>query len=229
MDDFTVKGAVEVAGKVTTGNGKMPGTSFPISAKRCITGQILAAVEGSVCNKCYALRLQKLRPSVDQGWEANYRKAVFMIEHSPERWIEAAAWQINRAVGKGGEPYHRWFDSGDLQSVAMLRCIVGVAEATPDIAHWLPTREAKMVREYLAQYGDFPANLVVRVSSTMVGDGPREAYSHTSTVHKHGADFVGVECEASKRADKAKKIPPHCGPCRACWDPAVATVSYPLH
>ena len=223
MEDFTVKGAVEVAGKVTSGNGKMPGTSFPISAKRCITGQILAAVEGSVCNKCYALRLQKLRPSVDQGWEANYRKAVFMIEHAPQRWIEACAWQIRRAVAKGSEPYHRWFDSGDLQSVAMLRCIVGVAEATPSVAHWLPTREAAFVKAYLAQYGDFPANLVVRVSSTMVGDGPREAYAaHTSTVHKHGADFVGEECEARQRGNV-------CGPCRACWDPAVANVSYPLH
>lgn len=229
MEDFTVKGAVEVAGKVTSGNGKMPGTSFPISADYCITGDRLAAIEGSVCHSCYARRIEAFRPSVHAGWEANYRKAVFMIEHAPARWIEAAAWQIRRAVAKGSEPYHRWFDSGDLQSVAMLRCIVGVAEATPDIAHWLPTREAGFVKAYLAEFGDFPKNLVVRVSSTMVGDGPREAYSHTSTVHKHGQDHLGVECEASKRADKAKKIPPHCGPCRACWSSAVPNVSYPLH
>lgn len=63
----TLKSAIADAGFVTSGNGKMPGTSYPISAKRCITGQILAAVEGSVCSKCYALRLQKLRPSTPQS------------------------------------------------------------------------------------------------------------------------------------------------------------------
>lgn len=218
----TVKGAVAAAGKVTSGNGKMPGTSYPISADYCITGGKLAAVEGSVCASCYARRLEAFRPSVHAGWMANYLKATYMIEHAPGRWAEACAWQIRRAVEKGGEPYHRWFDSGDLQSVAMLACIVAVCRLTPGVAHWLPTREAGIVRDFLKSGGVFPENLVVRVSSTMVGDGPRGGYSHTSTVHKHGQDYSGEECAARQRGNV-------CGPCRACWDAGVENISYPLH
>ena len=221
---ITLKQAIEDAGKVTTGNTKMPGTSFPISARRCITGSKLAQVDGSVCSKCYALRLEAFRPSVHKGWEANYLRATTMIDTNPERWSDAAAYQINKATNNMDESqwYHRWFDSGDLQSVAMLRAIVRACVKTPDVKHWLPTREAGIVKDYLKRYGGFPSNLVVRVSSTMINDMPRQGYSHTSTVHKHGADHAGEECEAGKRGNQ-------CGPCRACWNSTVANVSYPLH
>ena len=33
---------------------KMPGKSISLDAFKCITGSILAAVEGSVCEDCYA-------------------------------------------------------------------------------------------------------------------------------------------------------------------------------
>jgi hypothetical protein len=221
---MTLKQAIADAGRVTIDNTKMPGTTFPISAKRCKTGAKLVKVEGSVCSKCYALRLQAFRPSVDQGWEANYLRATTMIERNPVRWSEACAYQINRAIDKGSKPFHRWFDSGDLQSVAMLAAIVRVCELTPHVRHWLPTREAGIVRDYYKAHGYpfLPANLVVRVSSTMIGDEPRPGYTHTSTVHKHGQAYAGQECEARTRGNT-------CGPCRACWDATVPNVSYPLH
>lgn len=221
---ITLKSAIETAGRITTGNTKMPGTSFPISATRCQTGSKLAQVEGSVCSKCYALRLEAFRPSVHKGWEANYIKATTMIDRNPERWVDACAYQINRATNNMPENqwFHRWFDSGDLQSVAMLRAIVRVCVKTPDVRHWLPTREAGIVKEYLRQYGGYPANLVVRVSSSMIDDAPRGGYSHTSTVHRHGSSHTGEECQARTRNNQ-------CGPCRACWDSTVANVSYPLH
>lgn len=225
MTTLTLREAVETSGKVSLGNSKMPGTTFAISAKRCHVGSKLAPVQGSTCNRCYALKLQKLRPSVDQGWEANYLKATRMIELNPETWAKGAAFQIERGTAKLGQPYHRWFDSGDLQSVAMLAAIVRVCELTPTIRHWLPTREAKFVRDYQEQGGILPPNLIIRVSSTMVGDGPRpEKFMlwRTSTVHKKGEHKHGHECPASKQGNS-------CGECRACWDDNVANVSYPLH
>jgi hypothetical protein len=210
--------AIADAGKVSLDNGKMPGTTFPISAKRCQTGSKLVSVKGSVCASCYALRIENFRKNCATRWEANYLAAVTMIDLNPERWSDACAYQINIT----GTDYHRWFDSGDLQSVAMLRAIVQVAVKTPHVAHWLPTREARYVKDYLRQYGGFPSNLVVRVSSTMVDDPPRTGYSHTSTVHTHGTAHAGAGCEARTRDNK-------CGPCRACWDPTVENVSYPKH
>ena len=169
---ITLKQAQSEAGSVSTRNSKMPGSSFAISAKHCNVGSKLTQVEGSTCHKCYALKIQKMRPSVDQGWTANLNKAQALIERDPKRWVSFMVFQIAKAALKTGQPYHRWFDSGDLQSLAMLEAIADICNATPDINHWLPTREAKLVKEYLAKHGDLPANLVIRVSSTMIGDKP---------------------------------------------------------
>ena len=218
----TLKASKEIAGAISNRNSKMPGTTFAISAKECKVGSKLARVKGSVCHKCYAMKLQKMRPSVDMGWTANYLKATAMIAKAPEKWADAMAFQINREANKTGEKYHRWFDSGDLQSVEMLRAIVLTCERTPEIAHWLPTREAGMVKRYLKEFGPFPSNLVVRMSSTMIGDKPRAGHSNTSTVHAKGDTPVGHVCPARDQGNA-------CGDCRACWDLGVKNVSYPLH
>lgn len=218
----TLKASKEFAGAISTRNSKMPGSSFAVSAKDCNVGARLAKVEGSVCHKCYALKLQKMRPSVDMGWTANYLKATAMIAKAPEKWADAMAFQINKAAEKTGEMYHRWFDSGDLASFEMLVAIVATAKRTPLISHWLPTREVAVVQRYLKEVGEFPGNLVVRMSSPMIDDAPLKAFANTSTVHRKGNAPAGHVCPASKQGNA-------CGDCRACWSLDVPNVSYPLH
>lgn len=219
---LTLKAAQADAGKISLGNGKMPGSTFAISATKCKVGVKLAQVKDSTCSRCYALKLEKLRPSVHQGWLANYEKATRLIESSPSKWIAACVFQIERAFQKSGQPYHRWFDSGDLQSVAMLDAICQVAIATPHIKQWLPTRESGIVKAYKAQGGAIPSNLVVRVSSTMIGDKPIAGHANTSTVHRKKEAHTGHACPASQQGNQ-------CGSCRACWSPSVQNISYPLH
>ena len=217
----TLKSA-QAFGAVSNRNSKMPGSTFAISPMACKVGGKLATVEGSTCSKCYAIKLFKMRPSVRMGWTANLEKSIQAIVNNPVEWSEAIAWQINREAMKTGEYYHRWFDAGDLQSVEMLHAIVLVVKLTGNVKHWLPTREAKMVKDYVANYGPFPENLVVRVSSTMVGDKPISRGPNTSTVHRKGTEHYGHACPASTQGNA-------CGECRACWNHAVGNVSYPLH
>lgn len=231
MENMTLKAAKEAAGNVSLGNGKMPGSTYAISATKCGVGSKLVKVKGSTCAKCYALKLEKLRPSVHQGWLGNYEKATRLIETNPSQWVAACTFQIKRAFLKTGEPFHRWFDSGDLQSVAMLSAICEVARQTPEIRHWLPTREAAIVKAYKAQGGIIPSNLVVRVSSTMVDDAPMASHANTSTVHWKGLP-VGHVCPSSSDEHKAMSDDgktANCGKCRACWSPNVQNISYPLH
>ena len=218
---WTVKAATEIS-RISSGNSKMPGSTFSTDAFACKVGSKLAKVEDSVCSGCYARKLQKLRPSVNQGWRNNYLKATNMIATNPERWADAVAFQIKRIATKSGELFHRWFDSGDLDSVDMLRAIVIACEKTPDIQHWLPTREAKIVKLYRKQYGQEPSNLVIRVSSTMIGDKPMGGHTLTSTVHRKGEHQHGHECPAPKQGN-------NCGDCRACWSPEVFNISYTKH
>jgi hypothetical protein len=60
--------------------------------------------------------------------------------------------------------------------------IFKVASLTPDVKHWMPTREA-WVKPYL-QYA--PDNLVIRFSMPMVDQPAAESWPHTSTVVTSG-------------------------------------------
>jgi hypothetical protein len=246
---MTLKSAKESAGKLSLGNGKMPGSTFATDAFACKVGDKLAQVKGSVCDSCYARKLQKLRPSVNQGWSNNQRLAVNLIANAPEKWVAAMVFQIEKAAIKSGQPFHRWFDSGDLDSIDMLAAIVKVTKKTPHIKHWLPTRESGIVKAYRKQGGSIPRNLRIRLSATMVGDKPLTSAKRlgvsTSTVHTDSTTIHGKEClayrtdlslgvvslseykQARKARDKSYDFG-HCGACRHCWTSAT-NVSYGKH
>lgn len=223
---MTLKDATKVAGSLGYPS-KMPGTSYGISAKACRIGAKLARIEGSVCFGCYALKANYEYPSVAKA----HAKRLAGI--SDPLWTMAMVTLLTRdhASGRGrrgkriAKGWHRWHDSGDLQSVAHLTKICAVAKLTPQIRHWLPTRELAIVKAYKAAGGRVPRNLVIRVSATMVDGDPTQAWPITSGVHSE-APAVGHACPAKTHKGKAKGT---CGPCRACWDPAVKRVDYPLH
>jgi hypothetical protein len=199
----TLKSAIEIAGKVSKGNTKMPGSTFALDAFECNVGSRLANVEGSVCFKCYARRIQKLRPSVNMGWNNNQKKTIAALSLDPKLWESAMEFQINRM----GYNEHRWLDSGDVPNVQFLASVCEIARQTPNVMHWLPTREVKTLLAFIKQYGadHIPSNL-----------------NTTSTVHdKHNAP-QGHSCPARNQGNA-------CGDCRACWNSKVANVSYPIH
>lgn len=234
---FTTLVSAEQLGKVGTRNSKMPGPDFSLPPSKCQIGTKLAAIKGSTCAGCYAVKSERMYTSARKGWSENYDRAQrFIANGGGDRWATAIAFQVKWQCKKLGEPFMRWFGAGDLQSVAMLRAIVKVCELTPDIQHWLPTREATIVKQWRAQGGIEPANLVIRISATMVGDKPRNA-PHTSTVHMpvknpftESPAVYGHACPANTAKHRAlNNGKAYCGPCRACWDRDVANVSYPFH
>ena len=219
-DKPTIASAQREAGQVSTRNSKMPGSTFAVTVDKCNVGSKLALIPGSTCHKCYAADIEKRYPSAHQGWTNNYLRATKLIAVNPDQWSRAMAFQIERAAEKTGEAFHRWFDGGDIADLAMLRAIVATCRLTPKIKHWLPTREAGVVKAFLRE-SDLPPNLVVRISSTMIDDAPIAGHAHTSTVHK-AKPYQGKACDARTRGNE-------CGPCRACWNPKVPNISYPLH
>ena len=209
-----VKDAIQY-GKISNGNSKMPGTTYAIDAFACVTGSKLALIEGTPCHSCYARKLQKLRPSVDQGWKANLAK---WQASDPTEWIASMVFQIGRYNTDG---YHRWFDSGDLQSLAMLDAIADVARMTPQVKHWLPTQERKLFSDWLKLGNVLPDNLNIRVSAAKLnGDKPKGV--NGSQVYTKGSDPKGHACPARSQGN-------NCGQCRACWSKDVPLVSYPKH
>ena len=119
-----------------------------------------------------------------------------------------------------GETYFRWHDSGDLQSEQHLEMIAEVARQTPEVKHWIPTREYSYVRKFLMK-NSRPRNLVIRLSAQMIDQPPATGFEHTSTVHKQGQAH-GRECPSRFQNNE-------CQDCRDCWDDTVDNVSYFAH
>lgn len=191
---------------------KMPCYSYGISAKLCDTGSKLVDIEGSTCSDCYALK----------GFYADWNKNIVQAHakrvesiYKPE-WVQAMVFIIT----KKKMTYFRWHDSGDLQSFQHLLNIVSIADQCPSTQFWLPTREKKYVNQFSKAFGDFPKNLIVRVSATMI-DEKASDYKNTSTVHENKKP-IGFACKAPSQNGK-------CMDCRACWDSKVKNVSYARH
>jgi hypothetical protein len=209
---MNIEQAKEITGGLSTPS-KMPCYSFSISAKKCITGGKLREVDGSTCSKCYAFR-------------GNYQYEVVQNAHarrfkglSHPEWVNAMAFLVNAFESSG---YFRWHDSGDLQSVEHLKNIAEVCRLTPDIKHWLPTREYKIVSDFL-KVNALPFNLTIRLSAFMIDAEPPKALATRLGVQTSGVSSESAfNCPASNQGNK-------CVRCRACWDKNVPNVNYKKH
>ena len=187
---------------------KMNCFSFSLDARNCVTGSKLRKIKGSVCEKCYAFKGRYPTPSVRKNRETN-------LNHFNNKYfVEVMAFKLQH------QKFFRWFDSGDLPNMEGLKKIVRIAELTPDTKHWLPTREIKLIQQYLKK-NTFPKNLVVRVSAPMVDGPPPKGFKNTSTVHKDGKPH-GFDCVSRFQGNQ-------CLTCTACWDKRIKNISYKEH
>ena len=194
---------------------KKPAFGWGISAKKCVTGTKLAKIKGTICSKCYALKGRYVFKNVFNAHEAR-RKAIEQVE-----WVDYMAELLTQKYKNldKSKRYHRWFDSGDIQSFGHLMKIFEVCELTPQIKHWLATREYQLISQLDVK--DVPKNLCLRVSAIKVDRPPPKFWKWTSGVHKD-KKAIGRECPAYKQDGE-------CGSCRACWSRKVKQVSYKEH
>ena len=185
---------------------KMPGYAYNLPTHACIVGTKLRAVPGSTCEFCYAHERGRYRFSNVK--EALNRRLAAI--HKPG-WALNMAADINARTSR----YFRWHDSGDIQSIKHLLKIFHVCRMTPDVAHWLPTREAGLLSKIPA--ARVPANLTIRLSATKVDGPPPRSWALTSTVVTEGRT-----CPAPDQGNECKS-------CRACWDQSIRNIAYGKH
>ncbi len=183
--------------------GKMPGWAYGLPAKECKTGSKLRQVKDSVCYNCYALKGCYVFKVVQ---DAQYRRLAAIKNPS---WVDAMAHLINSKKSKE----FRWHDSGDVQDEEHLIKIFAVCKLTPDVKHWMPTREA-WVKHFLPEC---PDNLVIRFSMPMVDQEAAGGWDNTSTVVT-----AGRTCPAPEQDNQCKD-------CLACWNKEVKNISYGKH
>lgn len=194
--------------------GKMPCSTYSLPAQECKVGQALAKIPGSVCSGCYADNRGNYSFPVVKN--AMYRR---LDSITLDTWVD----DMTQLIAGKNNPFFRWHDSGDLQSLEHLKKINQIALNLPGIKFWLPTRELGIVSQFMRECVKAP-NLIIRVSAMMI-NGPAKdiaglpkSYVHTGIA----ARVKGVKvCPAPKQDGR-------CGECRNCWNPNV-DISYHKH
>ena len=208
---------------------KMPGWAYGLPAKECKTGSKLPKVIVSVCYNGSALKGCYVYKVVQ---EAQYRR---LASSKHELWTGAMALLINSKKSKE----FRWHDSGDVQDEDHLMKIFSVAKLTPQVQHWMPTREA-WTKHFLPEC---PDNLVIRFSMPMINQAAAGGWSNTSTVTSaHSSDNCAAfrtdkagtihsleEFETMTKETKKDLDLGHCGSCRNCWNKDIKNISYGKH
>ena len=196
------KEAREITGGLSKPS-KMPGPAYNLPAVACKTGAKLVKIKGSVCAGCYALKGRYRFTNVQQALQRRLRSL------EDPRWVDAMVDLVQ------GEKWFRWHDSGDIQSLKHLENIFQVCKQTPETKHWMPTREVKFLKDI--DPASVPPNLIIRISSHMIDQGPVKHWPWTSTVVTSGRT-----CPAPEQGNS-------CQDCRACWDRSTANVAYGKH
>jgi hypothetical protein len=202
--------------------------SFSLSAFECKTGSKLAKVEGSTCSKCYALKGNYRYKNYK-----NLAKDRLVFSGNLDELKDA----LKLAIKMEHKDIFRFFDSGDLQSLAMFTMFCELASELPNIRFWLPTREYSIIRKAIRENVHIPKNLIVRVSSPMINQKPLKEFQNlglvTSTTHKETSLSETVKYFPSMTADSlqcpASKQDGKCLDCDACYDSKVKNISYLVH
>lgn len=231
-------GKKPTARAISNRNSKMPGYVFSTSAYFCKTGSKLWNVENSSCSDCYALKGNYIYPTVIEGLtHSSIGIAFYETMKDYSVWVIALAEIIRRrcvikevkdkdgnVIAIEDNRWFRWHDSGDIQSAMHLEAINQIAVQNPSVKMWLPTREGKFVKEFLAKNNKAP-NLTIRISAHI---RHRKAHDFgtglcTSTIDWEGSEHKCVAPEQGGSCDGEIMN------CRNCWDPSIMNVDYKAH
>lgn len=226
---------------------KMPSLSWSTPAKRCITGSALAKKEGTICHYCYAREGFYVLPSVEAAMERRFKRLKAALKGPESMRLFEAAWntifasrlrRTEAAIRRNGRPGRddgrvwRWHDSGDLHGVEHLALYCRLAAANPQVAFWLPTKEAGTVMAYLVgrPKRGVPANLTIRLSVPQFNRGAPLAYLRMKA-RSPQVSFAAAHTEGGPPGGFQPCVAPSqggfCADCRSCW--TGASVSYAVH
>lgn len=135
--------------KISPGNSKM-GSIASVSLPAGITCR-----DDCACReKCYAMKLERLRPAVRNAYRSNYE----LLRDDPTtywREVEASV-MMSR--------FFRFHVSGDIPNEAYLYKMVRIAERNPHCQILCFTKKYGLVNQYIAENGGLPENLHVILS-----------------------------------------------------------------
>lgn len=200
-----------------------------------------------ICNGCYALSGNYLRPStirkqqivrawceqaVDDGVFAEQMidliNHTFSLPKTPLRYK-----RDGKTFDHSTTRYFRLHDSGDFFNVDYYLAWCEIAEAFPNTLFWAPTRVAltrgnTVAKGWQREFSKAPDNLIIRPSSLYFEADPPDiagmAMGSTASVE----DIPGVHTCPAYKPDSGAKTCKDVG-CRRCWTQPETAITYPIH
>ena len=164
------------------------------------------------CKGCYAV-----------GGNYRFQNVKDARSHNKRDW-KRSEWVADMIEELDSDRYFRWFDSGDVYSLALAEKMYEICKATPWTKHWIPTRMHKF-KKFRAVIDRLNAldNVVVRLSSDGINGEIIEEAEYSSTIIPFiDSVTVATVCNAPLQEGKCKK-------CRACWHKDVKVIAYAGH
>ncbi len=217
-------------------NSKMPGLSWGIPIAVCAARKIYLKIPHSVCSHCYC---RKGFMNFPNSLNAQ-RRRLRCYAKDPDLWACNMHKLLARLYDLGRLDTMRWFDSGDLVDLPMLKRILAVGMLTPNYKHWISTQDENILRAAIDTGVIIPQNVTVRLTRHLILP-PGAAHEPHKDSLPHRTNPSGVTYSAVQYAkqfdhDARTSCPaykssesPKCGECRKCWDRLQAVIVYPLH
>jgi hypothetical protein len=164
------------------------------------------------CKGCYAV-----------GGNYRFKNVKEARSHNKKDW-QRSEWVADMIEELDSDRYFRWFDSGDMYSLALAEKMYEICKATPWTRHWIPTRmhKFKKFRDVIDRLNALD-NVVVRLSSDGINGEIIEEAEYSSTIIPFiDSVTVATVCNAPLQDGKCKK-------CRLCWDKSKKVIAYAGH
>ena len=164
------------------------------------------------CKGCYAV-----------GGNYRFKNVKEARSHNKKDW-QRSEWVADMIEELDSDRYFRWFDSGDMYSLALAEKMYEICKATPWTRHWIPTRmhKFKKFRDVIDRLNALD-NVVVRLSSDGINGEIIEEAEYSSTIIPFiDSVTVATVCNAPLQDGKCKK-------CRLCWDKSTKVIAYAGH
>jgi hypothetical protein len=164
------------------------------------------------CKGCYAV-----------GGNYRFKNVKEARSHNKKDW-KRSEWVADMIEELDSDRYFRWFDSGDMYSLALAEKMYEICKATPWTRHWIPTRmhKFKKFRDVIDRLNALD-NVVVRLSSDGINGEIIEEAEYSSTIIPFiDSVTVATVCNAPLQDGKCKK-------CRLCWDKSTKVIAYAGH
>jgi len=164
------------------------------------------------CKGCYAV-----------GGNYRFKNVKEARSHNKKDW-KRSEWVADMIEELDSDRYFRWFDSGDMYSLALAERMYEICKATPWTKHWIPTRmhKFKKFRDVIDRLNALD-NVVVRLSSDGINGEIIEEAKYSSTIIPFiDSVTVATICNAPLQDGKCKK-------CRLCWDKSTKVIAYAGH